>query len=44
MIVVYLVAMNKCDKCLLTGWSVIVFILLVNIFNHTFDLFVKQYS
>ena len=28
------------DKCLLTGWSNTVFILMVNIFNHTFNLFI----
>ena len=30
------------DKCLLTGWSSAVFILLVNIFNHTFNLFINN--
>ena len=28
--------------CLLTGWSSTVFILLVNIFNHTFNLFLNN--
>ena len=30
---------KKFDICMLTGWSSTVFILLVNIFNHTFNLF-----
>ena len=30
------------DICLLTGWSSTVFILLVNIFNHTFNLFINK--
>ena len=38
----HLVAVKKFDKCLLTGWSGTVFILLVNIFNHTFNLFINN--
>ena len=30
------------DQCLSSGWSGIVFILLVNIFNHTFNLFINS--
>ena len=41
-IVVHLVAIKKFDKCLLTGWSGTVFILLFNIFNHTFNLFINN--
>ena len=42
MIEVHLIAEKKFDKCLLTGWSSTVFILLVNIFNHTFNLFINN--
>ena len=28
--------------CLLTGWSSTLFILLVNIFDHTFNLFISN--
>ena len=41
-IVVHLVTVKKFDNCLLTGWSSTVFILLVNIFNHTFNLFINN--
>ena len=37
-----MVAVKKFDKCLLTGWSGTVFILLVNIFNQTFNLFINN--
>ena len=33
---------KKFDKYLLTGWSDTVFILLVDIFNHTFNLFINN--
>ena len=33
---------KKTDICLLTGWSSTVFILLVNIFYHTFNLFISN--
>ena len=33
---------KKFDICLLTGWSSTLFILLVNIFNHTFNLFINN--
>ena len=33
---------KKFDICLLTGWSSTVFILLVNIFDHTFNLFINN--
>ena len=33
---------KKFDICLLTGWSSKVFILLVNIFNRTFNLFINN--
>ena len=39
---VHLVTVKKFDICLLTGWSSSVFILLVNIFNHTFNLFINN--
>ena len=39
----HLVAVKKkFDKCLLTGWSDTVFILLVNILNHKFNLFINN--
>ena len=38
----HLVTVKKFDICLLTGWSSTVFILLVNIFNHTFNLFIDN--
>ena len=38
----HLVTVKKFDICLLTGWSSTVFILLVNIFNHTFNLFINN--
>ena len=41
MIVVHLFAVKKFDKCLLTEWSVTVFIFFVNIFNYTFNLLTK---
>ena len=41
-IVVHLVTIKKFDICLLTGWSSILFILLVNIFDHTFNLFINN--
>ena len=37
-----MVTIKKFDICLLTGWSSTVFILLVNIFNHTFNLFINN--
>ena len=37
-----MVALEKFDNCLLTGWSGIAFILLVNVFNHTFNLFINN--
>ena len=40
-IVVHLVTIKKFDICLLTGWSSTLFILLVNIFDHTFNLFIN---
>ena len=33
---------KKFDICLLTGWSGTLFILLVNIFDHTFNLFINN--
>ena len=33
---------KKFDICLLTGWSSTVFILLANIFDHTFNLFINN--
>ena len=33
---------KKFDICLLTGWSSTEFILLVTIFNHTFNLFINN--
>ena len=33
---------KKFDIYLLTGWSSTVFILLVNIYNHTFNLFINN--
>ena len=30
------------DNCMLTGWNSTVFILLVNIFNHTFNMFINN--
>ena len=42
MIIVHLVAVKKLHKCLFTGWSVTVFILLANIFNYTFSLFINN--
>ena len=33
---------KKFDICLLTGWSSTVFILLVNLFNHAFNLFINN--
>ena len=33
---------KKFDKCLLTGWSVAMFILLADIFNFTFNLFINN--
>ena len=33
---------KKFDKSLLTGWSVTVFILLANIFNYMFNLFINN--
>ena len=33
---------KKFDKCLLTRWTGTVFILLANIFNHTFNLFINN--
>ena len=33
---------KKFDVCLLTGWSSTVLILLVNILNHTFNLFINK--
>ena len=33
---------KKFDIRLLTGWSSTVFILLVNMFNHTFNLFINN--
>ena len=41
-IVVHLVTIKKFDICLLTGWSSTLFILLVNIFDHTFNLFINN--
>ena len=41
-IVVHLVTVKKFDICLLTGWSSRVFILWVNISNHTFNLFINN--
>ena len=38
----HLVTVKKFDICLLTGWSSTVFILLVDIFNHTFNLFMNN--
>ena len=40
--VVHLVVVKKFDECLLTGWSGTVLILLVKIFNHTFNLFINS--
>ena len=39
-IVVHLVTIKKFDICLLTGCTL--FILLVNIFDHTFNLFINN--
>ena len=33
---------KKFDECSFTGWSVTVFILLANIFNYTFNLFLNN--
>ena len=33
---------KKFDICVLTGWSSTLFILLVNIFDHTFNLFINN--
>ena len=41
-IVVHLVTIKKFDICLFTGWSSTLFILLVNIFDHTFNLFINN--
>ena len=41
-IVVHLVTIKKFDICLLAGWSSTLFILLVNIFDHTFNLFINN--
>ena len=41
-IVVHLVTVKKFDICLLAGWSSTLFILLVNIFTHMFNLFVNN--
>ena len=41
-LVVHLVAVKKFDKCLFTGLSVTVFILLANIFDCTFNLFMNK--
>ena len=38
----HLVTIKKFDICLLTGWSSTLFILLVNIFDHTFNLFINN--
>ena len=38
----HLVTVKKFDICLLSGWNSTLFILLVNIFNHTFNLFIKN--
>ena len=38
----HLVTVKKFDICLLTGWSSAVYILLVNIFNHRFNLFINN--
>ena len=38
----HLVAVKKFDKCLFTGWSARVFILLANIFNYTFNFFINN--
>ena len=37
-----MVTVKKFDICLLTGWSSTVYILLVNIFNHMFNLFINN--
>ena len=41
-IVVHLVTVKMFDICLWIGSSITVFILLVNIFNHTFNLFINN--
>ena len=41
-IVEHLVTVKNFDICLLTGCSSTVFILLVNILNHTFNLFINN--
>ena len=41
-IVVHLVTIKKFDICLLAGWSSTLFILLVNIFDNTFNLFINN--
>ena len=42
-VVVHLVAVEKkFDKCVFIGWSVAVFILLIKIFNCTFNLFINN--
>ena len=41
-IVVHLVTIKKFDIYLLTGWICTLFILLVNIFDHTFNLFINK--
>ena len=41
-IVVHLVTIKKFDICLLAGWSSTLFILLVNIFDNTFDEQIKR--
>ena len=38
----HLVTVKKFDICLFTEWSDTVFILLVNNFNHTFNLFINN--
>ena len=38
----HLVTVKKFDICLLTGWRSTVFILLVNIFTHMFNLFINN--
>ena len=37
-----MVTVKKFDICLLTGWSSTVFILLVSMFNYTFNLFINN--
>ena len=41
-IAVHLVTIKKFDICFLTGWGSTLFILLVNIFDHTFNLFINN--